>query len=77
MENNSQSRTLYMIQIITLVVLVLILIVHILPFFGIMPPGKGAPHIETYPKSNIAPVQQLAAASTGTAALFIPPLILE
>jgi hypothetical protein len=74
MENNSQSRTLYMIQIITLVVLVLMLIVHILPFFGIMPPGKGTPHIQTYPKSNIAPSQQ---PSIATAALFIPPLILE
>ena len=71
MENNSQSRTLYLIQIITLVVLVLILIVHILPFFGITPPGKGVPHIKTYPTSNIAPSQQ---PSTGTVALFIPLL---
>jgi hypothetical protein len=74
MENNSQSRTLYLIQIITLVVLVLLLIVQILPFFGIMPPGKGTPHIQTMPKSNIASPQQQSEASTDTVALFIPPL---
>ncbi|GHO94182.1 hypothetical protein KSF_042300 [Reticulibacter mediterranei] len=74
MENNSQSRTLYLIQIITLVVLVLLLIVQILPFFGIMPPGKSAPHIQTMPKGNVAPPQQPGEASTDTVALFIPPL---
>jgi hypothetical protein len=74
MENNSQSRTLYLIQIITLVVLVLLLIIQILPFFGIMPPGKGTPHIQTMPKSNVAPPQQQSKASTDTVALLIPSL---
>ncbi|QBD80694.1 hypothetical protein EPA93_33865 [Ktedonosporobacter rubrisoli] len=45
MENNSQSRTLYILQIFTIVVLILVLIMHILPFFNIgitpkqIPPG--------------------------------------
>jgi hypothetical protein len=66
-----------MIQIITLVVLVLLLIIQILPFFGITPPGKSAPHLQTMPKGNIAPPQQQSKAFTNTLALFIPPLILE
>jgi hypothetical protein len=74
MENNSQSRTLYLIQIITLVVLVLLLVVQLLPFFGIMPPGKGTPHLQMVPKGNIAPPQQQSNASTDSVALFIPPL---
>jgi hypothetical protein len=74
MENNSQSRTLYLIQIITLVVLVLLLIVQILPFFGIIPPGKEGPHIQAMPQGNIAPPQQPGETFTGKVALLIPPL---
>jgi hypothetical protein len=77
MENNSQSRTLYLIQIITIVILVLLLIMQALPFFGIMPPGK-QPNIQTFPKSHISPPQQQSQASTqALSALFIPSLVLK
>ena len=72
MENNSQSRTLYLIQIITIVILVLLLIMQALPFFGIMPPGK-QPMIQSFPKSYVSPFQQSQARSGS----FIPPLVLN
>lgn len=75
MENNSQSRTLSLIQAITIIVLILLLIIQILPFFGIMPPGK-QPQIQTFPKSHISSPQQEREASMYGAALLIPSLVL-
>ncbi len=39
MENNSPLRTLYIVQLLTIVILTLLLINALLPFFGIMPVG--------------------------------------
>ena len=70
METNNQSRTLYIIQVITLVVLILLLITQVLPFFGISvkptpaPPSGGG----IYKSGMISgPTQGL---------LVIPPLVL-
>jgi len=43
MENKSPLRTLYAVQLFTIVVLILLLIQQILPFFGIVPIGKQLP----------------------------------
>ena len=45
MENKSPLRTLYIVQLLTIVVLVLLLIQQILPFFGIRPIGKPLPQL--------------------------------
>ncbi|HZR43815.1 MAG TPA: hypothetical protein VFB12_27120 [Ktedonobacteraceae bacterium] len=71
METNNQSRTLYIIQVITLIVLILLLITQVLPFFGISVkptpplPNKGG---GIYQSGKISgPTQGL---------LVIPPLVL-
>jgi len=74
MENNSQSRTLYLIQILTIVVLILILIMQALPFLGFSPLDGEKPQYYTAPKpgqsgSSTNPSQQ--------ASLLIPLLALE
>lgn len=58
MENNSQSRPLFFIQIAIIVILILLLIVQVLPFFGIVPPGKGQQQIFPKGGGSGAPVQQ-------------------
>jgi hypothetical protein len=76
MENNSQSRTLYLIQIITIVILILLLIVQALPFLGIMPPGKQ--QYQILPKGYSGPAQYQASVSIhDMSALSIPHLVLE
>jgi hypothetical protein len=77
MENNRQSSTLSLIQIITIVILILLLIVQALPFFGIMPPGKGQYQISG-PKGYSAPSQyQNSMSERNIAALSIPHLELK
>jgi hypothetical protein len=49
MENKNPLRTLYIVQLITIIILVLLLIQAILPFFGIYPPGKQPPQYFTKP----------------------------
>jgi hypothetical protein len=39
MDNKSSLRTLYIVQLVTIVILVLLLIQAVLPFFGILPIG--------------------------------------
>ncbi len=76
MENNSQSRTLYLIQIITIALLILLLIVQALPFFGIMPPGK--PQIQIGPQGYSGPAQYQSSTSMhDISVLSIPHLVLE
>jgi hypothetical protein len=76
MENNSQSRTLYFIQLFIIVILILLLIVQALPFFGIIPPGKG--QYQILPKNSSGPVQyQNSTSPHATSALSIPHLVLQ
>jgi hypothetical protein len=84
MQDNKNYRTLYMIQILTIVVLVLVLIMQVLPFFGI---GPNAPHFYTNPggpgggggyTSPSAPhVGMHTTVTDQQAALLIPPLALQ
>ncbi len=39
MENRNPLRTLYIVQLMTIIILVLLLIQQVLPFFGILPIG--------------------------------------
>ncbi len=72
MENNSQSRTLYFVQIAIIVILILLLIVQALPFFGIVPPGKG--QYQTFPKGGSGAQYQNSTPLHNTSALSIPHL---
>jgi hypothetical protein len=79
METNNQSRTLYIIQVITLVVLILLLITQALPFFGINVMGKPAPVI--LPKGGggyTSPSNNQTGMSSGATpgSLVVPPLVL-
>ncbi|HLI91531.1 MAG TPA: hypothetical protein VKV37_22790 [Ktedonobacteraceae bacterium] len=86
MQDNKNYRTLYMIQVLTIVVLVLVLIMQVLPLFGI---GPNAPHFYTKPGAPGAPggggytspsIPHTGMHTTATdrqAALLIPPLTLR
>lgn len=82
MEQNNQSRTLYIIQIVTIIALILVLITQALPFFGIsvmqktippnlLPAGKGGSY--SRPASSQA---SLHVRGTDTV-LVIPVLTLQ
>lgn len=62
MENNKNYRTLYMIQVLTIVVLILVLIAQILPFFGLSVGGNKAPQYFTSPNpgGSTSPSNHLA-----------------
>jgi hypothetical protein len=45
MEKKSSSRTLSIVQLVTIVILLLLLIQQILPFFGIAPIGRPLPQL--------------------------------
>lgn len=78
MENTSQSRTLFFIQIAIIVILILLLIVQVLPFFGIVPPGKGQYQINPKGGGGNGGVQyQNSAPLHNLSALSIPRLVLQ
>jgi hypothetical protein len=88
MQNNKNYRTLYVVQILTIVILALVLITRLLAFAGL---GPGAPHIYTVPGGGggggtsgggyVSPspshVGMHTSAASGQAVLVIPPLNLR
>jgi hypothetical protein len=84
MENNKNYRTLYMIQVLTIVVLILVLIAQILPFFGLSVNGGNKMQYFTNPGAggSISPSNHLAnivspAALAQNSRIHIPPIILK
>jgi uncharacterized membrane protein len=51
MDNRKSLRTLYIVQLVTIIILVLLLIQQVLPFFGILPIGAHPQIIQPGPQS--------------------------
>lgn len=73
MENNNNYRTLYALQMFTIVVLALVLVIHLLPFFGLPMPGQQPTRITAPPTNYTQPAQQQGnALSDAPIALQVP-----
>ena len=75
-ENKNPLRTLSIVQAVTIVILILLLIQQVLPFFGLAPIGSPKPQFFSNPGGYVFPSnQQTGGVDRGELALTLNPHI--
>lgn len=65
MERRNPLRTLYIVQLVTIIILVLLLIQEVLPFFGVLPIGAHPQIIQPGGGGFISPSRQRVGSING------------